>query len=382
MTFLPCNPCTHARSAARSALVSLLLILCPGFAFGQATKHLIEFGWDEPDTAFMLKHVAEMEQAPFDGAVFRLTFDKPDGTRAPFGNECWSDREFKADELKKSADELNRTPFRKFTQNFLRFNVLPGNVDWFDDFDAVMTNAFLAGRIARDGKCRGILFDIEQYNKPLWTYRKQKYSATRSWEEYAKQARDRGRLLMGSFQDGFGDNVVVFLTFGFSLPFAETGGDPSKLADVKYGLLHPFIEGMLDVARPGAKIVDGYELSYQYRDPKEFADARQQFDEKLPALVSDPAKYRKSMSLSFGLWMDYDWRKKGWDTTDVAKNYFTPELFENSVRCALKQTDEFVWVYTEKPRWWSESGRVDLPDAYMRAIERARTADATQPSRQ
>src|SRR5581483_4470532 len=126
----------------------------------------------------------------------------------------------------------------------------------------------------------------------------------------------------------------------------ETGGDPSKLADVKYGLLHPFIEGMLDVARPGAKIVDGYELSYQYRDPKEFADARQQFDEKLPALVSDPAKYRKSMSLSFGLWMDYDWRKKGWDTTDVAKNYFTPELFENSVRCALKQTDEFVWVYT------------------------------------
>src|SRR3954471_14047136 len=198
---------------------SLISVIACAVAAGQTTtssKKLIEFGWDEPDTAFMLKHVGEMEQTPFDGTVFHITYVNADGSRGQFMSECWSDRQFTAAELKRSADELKQTHCTKFTQNFLRFNVLPGDVDWFDDFDAVMTNAFLAGRVARDGRCRGVLFDIEAYGKPLWDYHKQKYAATRSWDEYAKQARDRGRLLMSSFQDGFGDNLVVFLTFGFS----------------------------------------------------------------------------------------------------------------------------------------------------------------------
>ena len=33
-------------------------------------KRLIEFGWDEPDTAFLRRHIAQMERSPFDGCVF------------------------------------------------------------------------------------------------------------------------------------------------------------------------------------------------------------------------------------------------------------------------------------------------------------------------
>jgi hypothetical protein len=349
------------------------LFLCVGSAFAQsAQKHLIEFGWDEPDTAFMQKHIAQMEQTPFDGAVFHITYEKPDGSRGRFMNECWSDRQFTPAELKRAADELKQTKFTKFNQNFLRFNVVPGNVDWFDDFDAVMTNAFLAARIARDGKCRGVLFDIEQYDKPLWDYRKQKYASSRSWDEYAAQARDRGRLLMGSFQDGFGDNIVVFLTFGFSLPYSQTNGDAKKLPQVEYGLLHPFLDGMLDVAKPGAKIVDGFESSYAYKQRQEFLDARKTVTETIPALVSNPQKYRQTISLGFGLWMDYDWRHKGWDVTDLSKNFFSPAQFQTSVRCGLQTSDEFVWIYTEAPKWWSEKGPEKLPDAYLHAIENAR----------
>ena len=219
-----------------------------------ATKHLVEFGWDEPDTTFMLKHVAEMEQTPFDGTVFHITYDKPDGSPGRFGNECWGDRKFTPAELKRATDELKRTPFKKFDQNFLHFNVLPGDVDWFDDFHAVMTNACLAAQVARDGKCRGVLFDIEAYDKPLWDYHKQKYASTRSWDQYAEQARDRGRSLMSAFEDGFGDNVVVFMTFAYSLPYEETSGDASKLRDVKYGLLKPFLDGMVRGRRdPGRR---------------------------------------------------------------------------------------------------------------------------------
>jgi hypothetical protein len=357
-------------------IVLAILSLFDANAGAQTThsdgKKLIEFGWDEPDTAFIQKHIAEMEQTPFDGTVFHITYEKPDGSRGNFMNSVWSDRRFTFDELKRSDDELSHTPFKRFTQNFLRFNVVPGDVDWFDDFDAVKTNAFLAAKVARDGKCRGILFDIESYDKHLWDYAKQENAATRSWDDYGKQARDRGRLLMSSFQDGFGDGLVVFMTFGFSLPDAETGGDLKKLPQVKYGLLRPFIEGMLDAARPDSTIVDGYEVSYGYRDAKQFTDAEKSVHERLAGWSDDPETYRKTISLGFGLWMDFDWRKNGWNAADFSKNYFTPEQFEKSVGYAMKGADEFVWIYTEEPRWWSENGRVKLPDEYVRAIESAK----------
>ena len=71
--------------------------------------------------------------------------------------------------------------------------------------------------------------------------------------------------------------------------------------------------------------------------------------------------------------LDNDWRKQGWDVDHLERNYYTPEAFEASVRRALKVSDEYVWIYTEKPKWWSESGKpVDLPEAYIEAVRAAR----------
>jgi hypothetical protein len=81
----------------------------------------------------------------------------------------------------------------------------------------------------------------------------------------------------------------------------------------------------------------------------------------------------------FGLWLDYQWRKLGWNTNDVTKNYFTPDSFEASVRKGLEAADEYVWVYTEQPRWWSSAGTpVNLPQPYLKAIERARKSKERQ----
>src|ERR1044071_3921248 len=63
------------------AVVSVLLWPADGLA---PTKKLIEFGWDEPDPAFMRQHIAEMEASPFDGCVYHLTYRKPDGSEGLF----------------------------------------------------------------------------------------------------------------------------------------------------------------------------------------------------------------------------------------------------------------------------------------------------------
>lgn len=337
-------------------------------------KKLIEFGWDEPTTEFMRRHHAEMEQTPFDGCVFHTLYAKPDGGKGVFMWECWGRRAFTEDELRPALEDLRATPFRRFTHNFLRFNVTPADLDWFDDYAAVVQNARLAARVARDGRCAGVLFDIEQYNAPLFNYRQQRDAAAKPWDAYAVQVRRRGGEVMRAFQDGF-PGLTIFLTYGYCLPWQESNGGKRPLADTPYGLLAPFLDGMLEAAAGGTRIVDGYEYAYGFKDTARFTAAHRTMREELLPMVAHPGTYRAAVSAGFGIWMDYDWRNKGWDVGDAAKNYYTPEAFEASVRAALAATDEYVWIYTEKPRWWSDGGGpVDLPAPYSDALRRARRA--------
>jgi len=340
---------------------------------GEATKKLIEFGWDEPDTPFLRRHLAQMERTPFDGCVFRVTSFRPDGTRGPFLWEVWGRHAFSDGELQPALADLQATPFQRFTDNFLRFNVTPGDVDWFEDFSAVVANAGLAARIASAGKAKGILFDVEQYVSPLFAYRKQSRAGTVAWEGYAAQARRRGREVMEAFQRGYPD-VTVFLTFGYSLPWRESRGGVKPLAECEYGLLVPFLDGLVDAARGNARLVDGHELAYFHnKDTSVFAAARRVITQDVLAIVADPSAYRQRVSVSFGLWMDFESATRGWDGMDASKNFYSPEEFERSVRAALECADEYVWIYSEIPRWWSAEGQpVNLPVGYSDALRRAR----------
>ncbi len=336
-------------------------------------KKLIEFGWDEPDTAFMRLHVVEMEASPFNGCVFHITYAKPDGTNGAFAWEGWGRRAFREAEVRSALADLKATRFRRFTHNFLRFNATPGDVDWFDDFSAIVNNARLAAQVAREGGAKGILFDVEQYNAPLFNYRKQRDAETRSWDEYAAQARRRGREVMEAFQEGY-PHLTIFLTFGYSLPWWETKHGKLPLADCEYGLLAPFLDGMVETARGRTQVVDGFELAYFHdKDPTRFRAAYDTIREGLLPIVADPSEYRRRISVGFGLWMDFDSAARGWDGLDASRNYYSPEEFERSVRGALETADEYVWIYTEIPRWWSPEGTlINIPEAYVTALRRAR----------
>jgi hypothetical protein len=340
-----------------------------------AQKKLIEFGWDEPDTAFMREHIAEMEKSPFDGCVFHVHAKKPDGSRAgQITWEGWGERAFSEAEVAHAVEDLRTTPFKRFTHNFLRFNTTPAKMDWFDDHAAVIHNARLAAKVAREGRCAGILFDIEQYDGQLFKFRVQRDAKSKGWDAYSHIVRQRGREVMNAFQEGFPD-LVVLLTFGHSLPFAQAN-NMGSLPAADYGLLAPFLDGMLDAARGKTRLVDGHELSYSYKDPDRFPTAyRMMSNDALAVVAADAEKYRQVYSFGFGIWLDFDHRKLGWNVDEPSKNYFTPELFEASVRRALETSDEYVWIYTETPRWWTDDsgGRpVKLPPAYIDALRRAR----------
>jgi hypothetical protein len=156
--------------------------------------------------------------------------------------------------------------------------------------------------------------------------------------------------------------LTLLLTFGPSYVREKSEGAKTTLEVAEYGLLVPFVEGLHEAARGATRIVDGHESSYGYRDVVHFDAALRTIREARPRL--EPG---------FGLWLDYDHSKYGWDGHDPSKNYFTPEGLESSLRAAFERADEIVWLYNETPRWWTEQGGpLKLPAAYVDAIRHVR----------
>ncbi len=263
----------------RTAILAGVLFGGAGLVAGQMPasrpasreKRLIEFGWDEPDPAFMRKHIAQLKRSPFDGCVFHVNYTQPGGKTGSFTWECWSKRAFTATDLQPALDDLKATDFGRFRHNFLRFNTTPADIDWFDDFGAILQNAKLAATLAREAGLPGLLFDIEQYNGPLFNFRKQRDAATKSWDQYAAQVRRRGREVMTAFQEGY-PGLEVFLTFGYCLPWVQSERGKKPLADCDYGLLAPFLDGLVEGARGPTRLIDGVELAYGYHTPERFAE--------------------------------------------------------------------------------------------------------------
>ena len=335
-------------------------------------KKLIEMGWDEPDTRFLRDHITQLQASPFDGCVFHVGYRKPDGSAGNFTWDLWGRRRFQPAELDTALADLKATRYGRFTENFLRINVTPGNLDWFEDHAAVMANLQLAARVARLGGCKGVLFDVEQYQGQLFEYRSQTAAGTRSWTQVAAQVRARGREAMDALQAGF-PGLTVFMTWGYSLPMHESIGGRKPLADCHYGLLAPFVDGLFDRASGATTIVDGHEISYSYRSRRQFTDKADSMRFGVMRMVADPGQYRRHGAVSFGLWLDYDSNHRGWFPDSVQRNYFTPVAFDTVLNAALEQTDRYVWVYGEQALWWTAAGgRLRLPAAYDSVLRRAR----------
>jgi 7,8-dihydropterin-6-yl-methyl-4-(beta-D-ribofuranosyl)aminobenzene 5'-phosphate synthase len=336
------------------------------FADGQAKK-LIEWGWDEPDTKFIRENIEKMEEHPFDGLIFHVVSSQGGN----FTWDMWGSRKFEVDEFRHSIDNLKATRFQRFTDRFLRVNVTPGKTDWFDNeaWSIVLNNFGVAATIAKEGACKGFMFDVEQYNDALFDYAKQKHREKKAFAEYQAKVRQRGREWMAEVNRHFPD-ITVLLTFGYRIAQPPEGKDRSAS---HYSLLADFLDGMLDGCSNDAKIVDAWEYSYPYKHEKQFQDGYETVKAESLEWTAQPEKYRHHVEAGFGIWMDCRWRQVGWNLDDLTKNHFTPKEFEAAVGSALKLSDQYVWIYTEQPRWWTNER---LPEEYVEALKNARMAES------
>jgi hypothetical protein len=323
--------------------------------------------------ALLRARVAELERAPFDGLVLDAPVAGRDRTLAWL---VWSREAIAPAALEAAAMDLEATRFRRFRHNFLRLNAAPGDVDWFDDdWRTVAGNLGLGAALAKRAGLRGLVLDTEQYGEARpFDYPRQRFRETRPFAAYAQQARRRGREAIGAINAAYPD-VTLLVLFGHTLTQRRAATPPGRpiqdaaLAGVEYGLLAPFLDGVLEAASPGTAYVDAYESSYPYRERAQFARARGLIHDDATLVSRAPDLYRRRVQAGFGLWLDFESDRRGWDVGDPSRNYFTPAGFGQALRAALAETDGYVWVYSERPDWLS--GR-DLPPAYVEAIRAAR----------
>ena len=312
-------------------------------------KYLIEFGWDIPNERTLADAAAA--GTPFDGAVFDAELMDSSGKRERFSWLSFGDYRMTPGQVSRIVADLRRTPATFRRRSFIRFNVTPGAVDWFDDWTGILSNARGAARIARQAGLAGILFDVEQYQGRIFDYRTK--PGDRPFHACAEQARHRGAEFIRAVNEEH-PAIEIMLTFGYSL--AERG---ANRAEAEYGLLPSFLDGIFAARTKATRIIDGYEFAYPFKTAKAFERGREE-------ILRDSAG---RCEVAFGLWIDWNSGKLGWHEVDTAANWYSPREFESAVRSALEQSDRYVWIYSERLNWWTGE---HLPGAYARALENAK----------
>jgi len=327
-------------------------------------KKVIEWGWDEPDTKFIRANIEKMEQFPFDGLVFHAMSGKGEN----LAWEVWGGRKFATDDFKQAVEDLKETNFNRFTDRFLRVNVTPAKTDWFDDgtWGLVANNFGVAAQLAKAGRCKGFMFDTEQYEGvTVFDYRKQKDK--RTFADYQAKVRQRGREWIKSVNQHYSD-ITILLTFGYDVSLWRTA-KPKDRSTAEYGLLADFLDGVLEDCTKETILVDAYEFAYPYKERKQFEEGYEAIKSKALEWTAVPEKYKLQVKAGFGIWMDH--KRKDWNVSNFSRNYFSPREFEAAVRSALAISDGYVWIYSERPKW----GKNELlPKEYVDALREGRTA--------
>ena len=357
-----------------SACAISAMVLLSGFASAEDDvvipgKKLVEYGWDVPSSDFVAAHIAEMEQRPFDGLLFRLQ-----GGENVLEPVAWPEEKFAAD-----FAVLPSIPWKKFTDNFVMM-LAASDQDWFNDaqWEAILHNVKLVSKAAKLAHCVGLCFDAEPYGTNPWDYRKTAHATEKSYAEYAAIARRRGAQFMQAIESEFPNPRILnfYLTNLFARWLVPMDDAERKegVAHHSYALFPPFTEGMLEAAGPGSEIYDGNESAYYYTEKGPYFESYQAVKGRGPYLY-DPAlelPFRTHVRMGQALYVDQYYGMR--QTTQTLGNVMVPEdqakWFEHNIYWALYTTDRYVWCYSERMNWWKNE---NIPPGSLEALRSARS---------
>ncbi|MBC8356387.1 MAG: hypothetical protein H8E66_30785 [Planctomycetes bacterium] len=338
------------------------------YGFPRPQRKVIVYGWEMNfrEMSELRRRAEVMQRQPFDGIMFSLFHEGKSRDEAFIHSARLTDKE-----LAPVVKELSAIRWTTFTDNFLMVkageqfldNGDPGRMDWFDDgqWDTICHNIRVLTRVAVATRCKGLGFDPEPYHASVWNYdqagsrKPQLHRDAKSFDEYAAVVRRRGAQYMNAIQAEMPRVRIFNLYQAVRLP-------PSELAETIYSLYPAFINGMLDAAGPEVMLIDGNEYGFGLLTRGDYTNAYVNVKERKLALI-DPKnrdRYRKQVQVSVPIYLDDIFgshANRRWVGTYLATDE-KRRLFEHRLFHALDSVDEYVWVYGERPSWFSNTPRV------------------------
>lgn len=333
--------------------------------YQEPAKKIIKFGWDDPKPAFFEKNLKEIETfLPYDGTGINMSksIPGPDGKMVDSEYRLFSKLKFSRDWFKDEIAALKRIKSDKLTHNFIntRSSTFTKEFDIFDDafWEATCNNIAVMAWIAREGNCKGIRFDLEDYgNMQLWRYRA---SCGKSYAEAWKKTRERGKQWMKAIAKEYPD-ITIFCFFWLDLMMGSGDGAPllyERLEGAGTGLLVAFINGIYDELPPGAKIVDGMEAhGYGAKDIAAFHRMRAMRENRFRRFIApeNQKKFRDQTSFAAATYIScyynqeppYSFKKA------MEQEKMTPlEFFRRNFAIAVNYSDEYAWTWSESRKWY------------------------------
>ena len=353
------------------SVVLILILSCHCLAFAEertisADKKVVVWG-NPPGLASDEAHnqavVQQIAQWPIDGVVWTPWVSE--------GKLSWfffGDQFIPPESWQHLFDAYRRTDFQGQTGHLLCVACVPGDCDWFDDvaWAMILGKARILAELCSVGGFAGLVLDTEQYDGKPFAYYAQPQADRHTYQEYAEQARKRGRQFITAITQVKPD-IVVMMTIATAYA-AEQLEKGLPGADCDVGLVIPFVDGLLEGCGE-ATIIDGCEAAYGYKTYAQFADARRLIKETAPKFSNNPELFKNNLKVGFGLWMSLGGQ---FDPDNFDNNGFRPEELEHALHYALLNSDGFVWLYSAGLDWW----RQGVPQPYLEAIRRARQPHA------
>ena len=329
-------------------------------------KKLIKmFGLDKPTTAYLKKHVEEIEAFGLDGVCVAVLPNEGTHKLNPRddGNYLWhTSIPQTRGEYSDAVRDLKETNFRRMDYNIMQYATrgpqVPG---WFDDagWDVLCENTRVAGWVLSQTPLVGITYDPEIGGGGVWNYAKLVAKAgdkAPSFQEYHDKVMQRGREWARALTETE-PNAVVILAFGYtmSMPFVDLDGTTLEdlLSPSATALWPAFIDGMLEGAGPGVEIHDGLENTYPvmlydtFRGYKEFARHIGERLSSVPHLVRSRMKYGNAV------WPGFRSDNPGmWDPNVPEHNHYSPERLSHGLYNALSASDKVTWIWSGRDVWW------------------------------
>lgn len=329
-----------------------------------ARKKVISCGWEWKPVraADFVKYAGRIGETGIDGVGVYVRAKTPDGrvvysSSVGDGKDLWT-HEMVSDQVPLFARAMSREGLR---ESFVRALGSPEErLDWADDavWAKIARSMGTLAWLAKEGGFRGLLIDPEDYKSAKQFKRR---PGDEPWRVLAPLARRRGREVFSAVFREHPEAVILgYWLFSWNI---EQAASDDPMVSVRCGgdLWAPFVNGILDVMPPTARLVDGNEWAYEAESRRfEFmmsAVAQRNCENGLVA-PENRTKYRSQVLPGFGIYLDA-YTNARTNSAGKANHYcLGPDetgsrtgRFARNLASALRASGGYVWLWGERFSW-------------------------------